>query len=129
MAVNSGLAKESPAKTTAMPHFVKVGQRGDHKGDLGEAGAATLGEFRHGQRDGVDIGQTGERRHRVKTVWRKILLRDLHGEQNHGEQRLEFRRGGQTERVCYLEIPLRARTNMTAQASRVPQARALAICG
>ena len=41
-----------------------VGERRDDNGDDGHVGFAGLGELRHGERDGVDIGQAGKRCHR-----------------------------------------------------------------
>jgi hypothetical protein len=87
-----------------MPHFTKVLESAAMTGDDGHVGFAGLGELRHGERDGVDIGQAGKRRHGIEAVGRKVLLHDLDREQNHGEERRKLRCRGEAERVLDLEM-------------------------
>ena len=101
------MPSDRPATTTVIPHFTKVLE----SAAITMAITATrdfagLGEFRHRQRDGIDIDETGESRDGVKSAWRHRLLHDLDREQDHGEQRRELRRGGQAEGVLYRDLAL-----------------------
>ena len=105
VAIRSGLPSMGPATTKAMPHFTKVLESAAMTMAIdGNVGLAGLGELRHGQGDGVDIGQTGKRRHRRRGRRGEMLLHDLDGEQNHGEHRRELRCGGQAERILHCEL-------------------------
>ena len=90
-----------------MPHFTKVLERAAITIEITATQASpALGALGHGERDGVDIGQAGKRRHGIEAVGRKVLLHDLEREQNHGEQGRELHRRDQAERVLDLEMSL-----------------------
>ena len=92
VATASGLPSAEPASTKAMPHFHPgVRKRCDHDGDDRHLCVSALGELRHRQRDGIDIGQAGERGDRVEAARRKMRLHELGHEENHREQGAEFR--------------------------------------
>ena len=68
-----------------------IRKRRDHDGDDRHLCVSALGELRHRQRDGIDIGQAGKRGDRVEAARRKMRLHELGHEENHREQGAEFR--------------------------------------